>query len=123
MGDGFPGDPSLEVWVMTLSTALGDLRIVGNYVGRPDQPKHERLYFVRLLASHLREAVKVIDQDADKPHLGQFIAKLPEEAHEARNSIATALQTKLREGDDRTLLDDLKRLRNDTFHYAGDSDS
>lgn len=50
----------------TLSIALGDLRIVGKYVPRDDQHDHERIYFVRIMASHLREIVKVIDIHADK---------------------------------------------------------
>jgi hypothetical protein len=48
-------------YVMRLSMALGDLRVAGEYAVREDQPDHERLYFVRLFASHMREAVLVLD--------------------------------------------------------------
>lgn len=46
---------------MRLSTALGDLRIAGHYATRRRQNVAERVYFVRLLASHMREIVLIMD--------------------------------------------------------------
>ena len=123
IGAAFPADDPVAVWVMGLSVALGDLRTVALYMGRSVQPRHERLYFVRVFASHLREVAKVIDRDFDRSDLAAFVATLPREISDARDRIATRLNAKLVEDDDDTLLDHLKRLRNDTFHYAGDPPS
>jgi hypothetical protein len=113
----------VAVFVTTLSIAFGDLRIVANYVPREDQPDHERIYFVRVMASHLREIVKVIDLDAEKPGIAEFVTTLSEDAREARARIPEKLQATPLENDKRTLFRLLVRLRNDTFHYADDRPS
>lgn len=124
MERAFPPDDPVAVFVMTLSIAFGDLRIVGGkYVPREDQPDHERIYFVRVMASHLREIVKVIDRQADAPGIKDFVATLSDEARDARARIPEKLGAHVLKDDERTLLDFLKRLRNDTFHYADDSQS
>jgi hypothetical protein len=108
-----PDDP-VAVFVTTLSIAFGDLRIVAKYVPRDDQPDHERIYFVNVMASHLREIVKVIDRQADAPVIEDFVATLSDEAR-ARARIPEKLGATVLKDDERTLLDFLKRLRNDTF--------
>ena len=91
MDRAFGPDDPVAMFVATLSIALGDLRIVGKYVPRDDQPDHERIYFVRIMASHLREIVKVIDIHADKPKIVDFVASLPAMAREARTRIPDKL--------------------------------
>jgi hypothetical protein len=122
MDAAFPDDP-VAVFVMTLSIAFGDLRVVAKYVPRDDQPDHERIYFVRVMASHLREIVKVIDRQASRPGITDFVATFSDEARDARARIPEKLEAKVLKDDERTLLDFLKRLRNDTFHYADDPQS
>jgi hypothetical protein len=64
---------------MRLSIALGDLRIAGQYATRHRQRYAERLYFVRLTASHLRELVILLDPPNRKivPTVDDFVLALP----------------------------------------------
>jgi hypothetical protein len=81
MADASPPDDPIAVWVMKLSIALGDLRIVAEYATRTDQPEHERIYFVRIFASHLREISKLLVTDFDKREdVRDFVAGLPQQA-------------------------------------------
>lgn len=138
-----PDDPAAR-YVMRLSIALGDLRIVSKYATRRRQPNAERVYFVRLLASHLREIV-VLMNPPDRRHVPgveEFLAALPDDItptkHQMRAAHADAVRrleldmhpdrppiTVKRRGEadqerHPRLLDDLKELRNRFFHYGHD---
>src|SRR3954470_20327878 len=83
IGDAFPDRDPIARYVMRLSTALGDLRIAGEYAVRADQPEHERLYFIRLFSAHMREAVLLLDPSSGVvPTLEAFIAALPADARD-----------------------------------------
>jgi hypothetical protein len=79
IGEAFPDRDEMGRYVMRLSMALGDLRVAGEYAVRDEQPEYERLYFIRLFASHMREAVLLLDPP-DRgvvPTVEDFIAALP----------------------------------------------
>jgi hypothetical protein len=87
MREAFSPDDPIAVWVMNLSIALGDLRIVAGYATRNEQPEHERIYFVRIFSSHLREISKLLVLDfRQRPDVRDFVAGLPHEAQDARDA-------------------------------------
>jgi hypothetical protein len=138
LGDVFPPDDRMGRYVMRLSLALGDLRIAGDYAVRNRQRYAERLYFVRLTASHLRELVVLLDPPNRRivPDVEEFLALLPPGTKPPRRDIRAAHNNALRQlvsvmrgrpnitvgGNSRppTLRDDLKELRNRFFHYGHD---
>jgi hypothetical protein len=115
MGAVFPADDPVARFVMACSIALGDLRVAADYAVRPDQPDHERIYFVRLLISHMREAVKlVVFEHRDREEVQTFVAGLPTETRDTLKLISKKADPEA--GD--SVFADLKRVRDDTFHYA-----
>jgi hypothetical protein len=76
-------------YVMRLSMAPGDLRIVSPYATRNRQTVAEHLYFVRLLASHLREVVLIMDPPDPTvvPTVEGFLAALPRGTKPSRAEI------------------------------------
>ncbi|WP_445150491.1 hypothetical protein [Baekduia sp. Peel2402] len=124
MGDVFPADDDIAVWVMNLSIALGDLRIVADYAVRDEQPDYERIYFVRLFASHLREVAKLLARDFDdRQDVRDFVAKLPQAGRDARDEAARMLNDNFTLRPRIVVWRDMARVRNDTFHYASDKPS
>lgn len=122
MRDVFPADDALAVYVMALSIALGDIRIAAKYAVREEQLDYERVYFVRLLTAHVREAAKLAVLDhRDRDDVRRFVAGLPEEAQDARARVEEILEEETRA--ETTLFADVKRIRDDTFHYARDEQS
>lgn len=136
LGEVFPASDRMARYVMRLSMALGDLRIVADYVTRERQPEGERLYFVRLFALHLHEIANLIDPPNQQiiPTVDDFLRSLPRGTKPSRTEIrrehAKAMRrlskpmkgrTPIRvNGELRipTLRDDLRRLRNDFAHYG-----
>lgn len=136
--DVFPSDDRMARYVERLSVALGDLRIAGHYATRSRQNSAERLYFVRLTASHLREIVLLFDPPDRTviPDVEEFLASLPRGAQPSRAEIRKSHRRALRLLDKpmakgradvvrpdgrsrrRTLRDDLRDLRNGFFHYG-----
>jgi hypothetical protein len=124
MADAFSPDDPIAVWVMNLSIALGDLRIVATYATREEQPEYERIYFVRIFSSHLREISKLLVLDFNKRQdIRDFVAGLPQEAQDARDETDTLLHSTFALRPDVVVWEDLKRLRDDTFHYVSDQPS
>lgn len=124
MADAFSPDDPIAVWIMNLSIALGDLRIVAEYATRTEQPEHERIYFVRIFSSHLREISKLLVLDFHKRHeLRDFVAGLHSEAQDARNEAERLLHSTFPLRPNVVVWEDLKRLRDDTFHYVSDKSS
>lgn len=138
IGAAFPADDPLARYVMRLSMALGDMRIAAHYATRDRQRSAERLYFVRLTASHLRELVILLDPPNSKivPTVDQFVLSLPRGVKPTRAEIRASHTQAIRrlaavmrgrpgidvDGKRRapTLRDDLKELRNRFFHYGHD---
>jgi hypothetical protein len=138
IGRVFPADDWLARYVVRLSMALGDLRIAGHYATRDRQRGAERLYFIRLTASHLRELVMLLDPPNSKvvPTVEQFVLALPRGIKPTRAEIRDSHRRAIRQlaeimrgrpdiqvGDKTrppTLRDDLKELRNRFFHYGHD---
>lgn len=124
MADAFPSGDPLAVWVMNLSIALGDLRIVAEYAARSEQPEHERIYFVRIFSSHLREISKLLVYDFEnRQDVRDFVAGLPQEAQDARDEADKLLHSTFPARPDVVVWEDLERLRDDTFHYVSDKGS
>lgn len=140
LGAAFPPD-QLAAYVMRLSMALGDLRIVADYAVRERQPEGERLYFIRLFAMHMREIANLLEPPDHTviPTVHQFVAALPRGLKPSRTEIrehhAKVMrrlakpmtgrdQIEIRRKDKPsiwrvpTLRDDLKRLRDDFAHYG-----
>jgi len=125
-------------YVMRLSIALGDLRIAAHYATRKRQNGAERLYFVRLLASHLREVLLIMDPPNHKiiPPVEEFLTYLPRGTKPSRTEIRKSHARAIRMVDKpmaagrpevgagtakarpATLRDDLKELRDRFFHYG-----
>jgi hypothetical protein len=138
IGEVFPADDRLARYVMRLSMALGDLRTAAHYATRNRQRVDERLYFVRLTASHLRELVILLDPPNPRivPTVDQFVLALPRGSKPTRAEIRAAHRKAISRlaavmrgrpnievnGKFRppTLRDDLKELRNRFFHYGHD---
>ena len=131
-------DDRMARYVVRLSTALGDLRISAHYATRARQPYAERLYFIRLTASHLREIVFLIDPEprGPIPTVDDFLKSLPRGTTPSRAEIRRSHRKAMRllekpmakgrppittrKGKQRhpKLRDDLKMLRNGFFHYS-----
>jgi hypothetical protein len=133
IGEVFPDRDEVARYVMRLSMALGDLRIAGEYSVRNDQPHHERLYFIRLFAAHMREAVLLLDPP-DRgvvPSVEDFIAALPADSREfhaepLRKALEEVLRLLRRQFSMRpgvNLRHELRRMRNQFFHYHADRNS
>jgi hypothetical protein len=124
MSEAFsPGDP-IAVWIMNLSIALGDLRVVAKYATRENQPDHERIYFVRIFSSHLREIGKLLVSDyQDRQDVRDFVAGMRDQAREARDRADALLHATFASRPTDVVWRDLKRLRDDTFHYVSDKPS
>jgi hypothetical protein len=124
MADAFPPDGPIAVWIMNLSVALGDLRVVAEYATRDDQPDYERIYFVRIFSSHLREISKLLVLDFQKREdVRDFVAGMTQEAQDAREEAADLLHATFPSRPEVVVWEDLKRLRDDTFHYVSDDES
>jgi hypothetical protein len=124
MGDAFPAHDAIAAWVMNLSIALGDLRIVAKYATREDQPEHEQPYFIRIFASHLREISKLlVFEYRDRRDGRDFVAILPQRAQDHRAAAEGMLEAAFPLRPDVVLWKDIKRVRDDTFHYASDEAS
>jgi hypothetical protein len=89
LGDAFPADDRMAAYVMRLSMALGDLRIVAEYATRKRQPEGERLYFVRLFTLHMREIVHLLDPPDPNfvPTVHESVASLPRGTRPSRSEI------------------------------------
>jgi hypothetical protein len=103
---------------MALSIALADMRTAAKYAMRDEQADHERSYFVRLLTPHMREGLKLaVLKFRDRDDVREFVAALPEEAQQARKQLEQDTAT------DTVLFADVKRIRDDSFHYARNEES
>lgn len=133
-------DDRMARYVVKLSTALGDLRLASKFAVRRRQARAERLYFVRLTASHLRELINVMDPPDRRwtPTVEEFLTALPRGTKPGRTEIRKAHAQALRKVDTEMaggrpliesvggalrpprLRDDLRNLRNAFFHYGHD---
>jgi hypothetical protein len=121
IGEVFPADDELAQWLMSLSIALGDLRVAAVYAVRDEQADYERDYFVRMLVSHMRELVKVLVVAVDKRDvLRDFVNALPPETRAHYDQMKRLIAQPMKLRPDRTLLDELIRIRNATWHYPVD---
>jgi hypothetical protein len=141
LGDVFPPEDKVAAYVMRLSMALGDLRIVADYATRARQSEGERVYFVRLFALHMREVANLLDPPDHTiiPTVDEFLAAIPRGTKPSRTEIRkyhAKVMRRLRkpmkgraEIEIRrrgkpttrrvpTLRDELKRLRDDFAHYG-----
>lgn len=123
--EAFDPDDPIARYVTRLSFALGDLRIAGKYVTRPEQPAHERMYFMRLTASHIHEVCILFNPgDEAIPGIEDFIAVVAdqddERADELRAShkrVQQALQQPIKVPGKPTLGSQVSGIRNGFSHY------
>ncbi len=122
MGRAFPADDDIAIWIASLSRALNDIRTAAAYAGRQKQPEHERLYFVRVLASHIREAFKlVVVGHQERQDVQDFVQGMPQEGRDALDDLDRRLNTVFEvRRPEATVFEVVKDLRDDTFHYAVD---
>jgi hypothetical protein len=114
-------------YLARLSMALGDLRVAAaTYAVREDQPMYERLYFVRLTASHLHELCILFTTGNEAiPRIDEFVETVVEASDEqqaealrgAHKRVRQALQREVDVPGRPKLSAELRRLRNDFFHY------
>jgi hypothetical protein len=117
------------------------VRIAGHYATRTRQNSAQRLYFVRLTASHVRELVLILDPPNALvvPRVEEFLSSLPQGTEPAPADIRQSYKRAMRlldlpmhperpqittaTGDTRhpKLRDDLKELRDRFFHYGHDA--
>ena len=135
----------MAVYVMRLSMALVDLKIVAGYATRRRQRQGERVYFVRLFSLHMREIVKLLDPPNRRivPTIDDFLDSLPRgtkpsrteiRGHHAKLMRRLAKPMKGREKREfkrrgkpsvwrvPTLRDELKRTRDEFAHYGDDAE-
>jgi hypothetical protein len=99
VGAIFPADNPTARYVMAVSIALGDIRTVTEFAARDGQPRHERLYFIRLLEHHVREGLRLaLVAYRDRDDVRRFVAILPEEAQDAREGLDRLLDGPATEG-------------------------
>jgi hypothetical protein len=91
LGDVSPADDKMSTYVVRLSRALGDLRIVADYATRARQSEGERLYFVRLFALHMREVADLLDPPDRTiiPTVDEFLADDPSRHETVENPYAS----------------------------------
>jgi hypothetical protein len=123
--DAFDPDDRIARYVTRISIALGDLRIAGTYVTRPEQPAHERMYFMRLTASHIHEVCVLFNPpDEAIPRIEDFIAavadqddKGAEELRTLHKRVQRALQQPVKVPGKPRLGSEISRIRNAFSHY------
>jgi hypothetical protein len=124
MGRAFPADDDIAVWIASLSMALNDIRTAAEYAVRSEQQEHERMYFVRTLASHIREAVKIAILGHDqREDIQAFVSGMPQRGQRALDEVRQRFETPFQLRSSVSLFADIKRLRDDTYHYARDAAS
>jgi hypothetical protein len=88
VGAIFPAENPTARYVMAVSIVLGDIRTVTELAGRDGQPRHERLYFGRLLDNHVREGLRLaLVAHRERDDVRRFVSILPEEAQNAREEL------------------------------------
>src|SRR5688500_14229135 len=99
IGDALPAADRSARYVMRLSIALGDLRIAGRSATRKRQRFDERLYFVRLTSSHLRELVMLLDPPDTRvvPTVDEFVLTLPRGVTPSRADIRESHRRAMRQ--------------------------
>jgi hypothetical protein len=127
IGDAFDPSDTMARYVVRLSQALGDLRIAGSYAVREDQPIYERVYFIRLTASHLHElAILFNPPDSAIPGIEEFIQAVvdpddtggAETLRKSHQRVRRELQLTVDVPDQPRLASELRRIRNQFLHYA-----
>lgn len=128
IADAFPAESHIARYVVRLSMAMGDLRIAGApFIDRSDTlADFERFYYIRLLFSHTRETVLLIDPPSGSvvPNLEDFLGffdgrypQLQASIRGAHSEVIQRLDAPLARRPAVTLRAELKRLRNQFFHY------
>lgn len=121
-GEAFPADRPVAVFLVALSTALGDLLrtskwLVGGNDERPDQQsvaEDEHLHFLRLHLAQLYEVRETIKHGRLDPDIAAFIVGLP---GAAQKDLQRVMAINTAEGG--WLLDAVRYVRNQTNHYGG----
>jgi hypothetical protein len=130
IGDAFSADDPIARYLMRLSMALGDLRVAVEMAVRPEQESYERMYFVRLTASHLHEVALLFNPpDPTIPPVEDLIrAAVPasdkatrKQLRNLHREVKKKLAERLPLRPEARLGREVKRLRNGFFHYHHDA--
>ncbi len=122
IGEAFPADSPVAVFLVVVSTALNDLLTVTKWLvgGDQDQPFQndvsdvEHLYLLRLSSAHLQElrrSIRVARNDAD---VEEFVSSLPESTRWHLHVLQN-----VNTDDDGWVEAAMRYARNQTFHYGG----
>src|SRR5687768_10424096 len=74
IGDAFPADDPVARWITALAMSHNDIRHGNLRMIDPGTPDHERLYYLRLVASHFKEIADDLSQAYDTwPEVRTFV--------------------------------------------------
>lgn len=119
--DVFKKGDVLSHWVLMLSAARTDLNVAfGPFIqALGDDGKRsevDRAYFLRLCASHFREAVKLLDWGEKQPEIEKFISELSKPVRDKFEKLR-ALYTPFPES---FVRNSILPIRDNFFHYCMD---
>jgi hypothetical protein len=122
LGDAFPVDDPVAVFLVSMSTALSDLLTTGKMLvgGDQDQPFQrpvadpDHLYLLRLSLVHLHEVRESVRHARKKDQVEAFLQSLPQQARDALDCLL-ALET----NQDPWILEALEYVRHQAIHYGG----
>ncbi len=123
IGEAFPADDSCARLMVALAMATNDLLTVGPLFeealkAEGEADKGRQIYFFRLMASHLREAVKVLDRAEKNPSFRILIEGLPEGVRKDLQELSKYYRPFNGSFAEKVL----KPLRDTVFHYSRDED-
>ncbi len=122
IGDAFPVDDPVAIFLMAVSTAPNDLVTVSRWLagGDDEQPAQfdvsdvERLYLFRLTLSQLYEVRESVKHARKDGAVEDFLADLPQSA---RQDLARLSDVNTRDAP--WAFEAMKHVRNQTNHYGG----
>lgn len=116
IGDGLPADSWLAIYISAVAVALNDLLMVNKLYLRNEDEEGlgaERLYLMRLSASHLYELQNTIKLAGDYDAVKEFVERLPAGVRENLSRVGQFEVPWIRES--------VRHIRNTTFHYGSKS--
>ncbi|MCP4383136.1 MAG: hypothetical protein GY798_17220 [Hyphomicrobiales bacterium] len=122
MGEAFPADNPVAVFLVALSTALNDLLTTSKWMvgGDPDQPHTndvtdmEQLYLLRLSFAQLHEVRESVKQARKDEAVEAFLADLPDDAQADLGRLMT-----VNPREEHWIRQAMEYVRNTTLHYGG----
>lgn len=122
IGDAFPADDRLAMFIVAMATALNDLITSARWLvgGKRDRPSHskisdvERLYLLRLGIAQLHEFRETVKNGRKDERVADFLDGLPASAKEDLERVLTVNTDK-----NDWIRATVEYVRNQTNHYGG----